>query len=90
MKRISDRRREQLKAYTKVRDEFMAAHPTCHHCGKKSQDPHHLRGRIGSLLTDTRYLIALCRKCHDFVGANPAKARELGLLCEYGKWGCTT
>ena len=90
MKRISDRRREQLKAYMAVRAEYMAANPMCCNCGKRASDIHHRRGKIGGLLTDTRFFSSVCRKCHDFIHDNPAKARELGLLCEYGKWGCTT
>ena len=47
---------------------------------------HHTRGRVGSLLCDTRHWRALCLKCHRDVGNNPAWARQVGLLCEKGLW----
>lgn len=50
---------------------------------------HHSRSRIGSLLLNEKYWIALCSKCHRFVHENPSWARTRGLLCEKGKWGLT-
>lgn len=47
---------------------------------------HHTRGRIGSLLCDTRHWKALCLSCHQQVGDNPEWARRVGLLCEKGLW----
>lgn len=55
-------------------------------CGKRHVDCHHTRGRIGALLMDQRFWKPLCRRHHEWVHAHPAKARELGLLCEAGKW----
>lgn len=55
-------------------------------CGKRHIDCHHSRGRVGSLQMDQRFWIPLCRRHHDFVADHTAKARELGLICELGKW----
>lgn len=43
-------------------------------------DRHHSKGRIGSLLNDKRFWVPVCRKAHDWIGANPARAKEFGLI----------
>ncbi len=47
---------------------------------------HHTRGRTGTLLLDERFWEGTCRWAHIWIGAHPAKARELGLLCAKGDW----
>lgn len=49
-------------------------------------EPHHSRGKLGSLLCDTRFWIPVCRAAHTWIDANREKARELGLLCKRGEW----
>lgn len=74
-KRASDARvRRQLVG------EKLASDPICERCSSApSCDVHEVvgRGRGGSFL-DRRLFKALCRQCHDFVGANPAIARTEG------------
>jgi hypothetical protein len=57
-------------------------------CGKSGQhqatDIHHVRGRVGPLLLDQRSFIYVCRTAHQWIGNNPAKAKELGLI--QGPW----
>ena len=89
MKRISDRQRQRLKEYAVARGRFMQDNPNCKSCGFKATELHHLRGRVASLLTDTRYFVSLCRSCHSFAHNYPNEARKIGLLCEKGKWGST-
>jgi hypothetical protein len=55
-------------------------------CGSRKADCHHTRGRVGALLLDERFWLPLCRRHHDWVVANPQRARELGLLCQRGHW----
>lgn len=85
---ISGTRRQTLLHYAKVKRMFMQEHKDCEfpECKRKATDVHHTRGRVGRLLCDVRFWAALCRQCHDWVGANPLKARELGLLCQPGEW----
>jgi len=58
-------------------------------CDRKTADNHHLRGKIGELLTDTRYFFPLCRHHHDWVRDHPVEARALNLLPPVGQWNTT-
>lgn len=83
---ISKVRHARLREYGKLRARFLHDRPHCERCKKRATDIHHKRGRVGRLLCMTEHWAGLCRRCHDFVGNNPKEARELGLLCEVGKW----
>ena len=48
-------------------------------CRQEMADVHHTKGRVGDLYTDTRWMVGLCRSCHDYVEAHPEWAREVGL-----------
>ena len=84
IKSCSDKRAKRLAEYSKVRKVFLASNPACSAklkgCRGKSSEVHHKRGRIGRLLCDTRFFVAICRRCHDWIGDNGAEARKLGLL----------
>lgn len=85
---MSARRKEQYEVYKPVAKAFLTAYPICQFpgCQCLSKDVHHKRGRHGSLLMDTNYWMAVCRKHHRWIGGNPKAALELGLL---GPWGRT-
>ncbi len=46
----------------------------------RSQEIHHVRGRIGAMLLDERYWLAASRSEHDWCHSHPSQARALGLL----------
>lgn len=52
-----------------------------------SKSPHHTRGRIGTLLCDTRYWLAVSERGHEWIHQHPKEAREHGWLCPVGFWG---
>jgi len=100
---IIDRRIEQLREletksdripteYAALAAEFKRQHPRCGVCGTNPVDDiHHSRGRLGSLLSDTRFWIPTCRTCHAWIDSNRNAARELTwngvpVLCEKGEW----
>ena len=89
IKKISNRQRKRLMEYRLARTMYMADHPTCEVCNEVATDCHHQRGRSGSLISDQRFFKALCRTHHDLCRDRPNEARELGILCEKGKWGCS-
>ena len=82
--------------YSEIAKLFKHAYPWCEACvairnvhassARETEDVHHKRGKVGLLLFDVRHFIPVCRTCHDWIGDNPEKARELGLLCEKGQW----
>jgi len=81
IKSVSDKKLIELKEYRVVRDGYLSANKICEHpeCKNLSEDLHHAKGRVGSLLTDVRYFKALCRRCHRWVEDNPDEAKAIGL-----------
>lgn len=100
IKKVSAERAKLNRQYLKARREFLIEHPVCWcsslhdlKTGKlicwsihRATDVHHSRGRAGSLLTDKRFFIAVCRAAHVWIENNLAQARSLGLLCAEGQW----
>ena len=91
--RTSDAQRVRNSAYKPVAEAYKLANPKCHCCGsifarpaRATSDVHHSRGKLGALLTDTRFFIAACRECHNWIGDHPDRARSAGLLCNVGSW----
>jgi hypothetical protein len=66
--------------YSVLRIEFLSKieNKICPITQKPTTDIHHKKGRLGSLLLDTRYWVALSREGHRFVEENPIWAKENG------------
>lgn len=85
---ISDRQRERLKRYRPIAEAYKRVNPICAVCvdmGKPkpprwTDDIHHKKGRLGDLLFDTRFFMAVCRQHHDMIDQNRAWAYERGYL----------
>lgn len=87
LRRVSKKRASEGKEYQAVSRAFLVANPTCQACYKEpATELHHKRGRIGKLLIDTRFFMAVDSDCHEFIHANPNRARELGLLAPANEW----
>lgn len=74
----------RLVEYKLVRDQYMIAHPVCEAniegvCTYEATDNHHRKGKIGELLCDVRYFLAVCRSCHNFIENSPTLAKKMGL-----------
>lgn len=80
IKKVSDKRKIENAKYLLLRIEFLGKpeNKKCPITGKPTTDVHHMKGRIGSLLLDTRYWVALSREGHKFVEENPEWAKENG------------
>lgn len=94
-KKITKSHRKKLRTYFAVSSDFLALpeNEWCLICRKlayefpgRATEVHHFRGRIGRLLTDTRFFIPSCRAHRDFPHAEPALARSLGLLASPVEW----
>ena len=81
IKSVSDKMLVSLREYRLVRDVYMDEHTICEHpeCSSPSTELHHKKGRVGNLLTDSRYFCALCHSHHEWAEKNPILAKELGL-----------
>jgi hypothetical protein len=80
IKKVSDKRKIENLKYQVLRIEFLSKpeNQKCPITGKQTTDIHHKKGRIGDLLLDTTYWVALSREGHKFVEENPIWAKENG------------
>lgn len=95
IKRISDKLRKRKLEYKKLRADFLIDNPWCA-WGLKQNPPqhiratsiHHTRGRLGRLLNDTRFWLAVSNEGHEWIHNHINEARGLGLICQPGQWNC--
>lgn len=81
----SKKRAKEERDYSTVRKEYLEEHPICEVCIRENNpykypatEIHHKKGRIGPLLTDSRYFLAVCRDHHEFIENNPKWAKLKG------------
>jgi len=77
---VSKKQAVRLLQYSADRKVFLdkPENAKCPITGWPTTDVHHKRGRIGDLLLDQRYWVALSREGHDYVEDNPIWAKENG------------
>lgn len=92
---LSKRQRERLKRYAiakrrwwpKVRNTLCPVLLKLY--GRRvwvSNKPHHVRGRMGSLLYDDRTFLAVSDEGHTFIHNNIEIARQHGWIAQAGDW----
>ena len=82
IRQVSEKRQTQLAIYRKKRGEYMGSVKVCEFkgCNHKPQDLHHKNGRVGAMVFNTAYFMAVCRVHHNWIHENPAEAREMDYL----------
>jgi hypothetical protein len=80
MRKVSKKRAEQNKEYSKTRLQFISEHEICERCKRPADEIHHKAGRNGDRLNDVRDFMSVCRPCHQWIHANPKESREAGWL----------
>lgn len=82
IKQVSDKRAKEQRIYAKIAPVFKLANPYCHArlsgCTTLTTEIHHIRGRENQKLNEVEYFLPVCRNCHDWIGANNTRAKELG------------
>ena len=83
IKKVSDKRKEQLDEYRPERDDFLKQNPLCQanvkcKAGTPSSELHHMEGRENGLLLDKDKWLALCTDCHGEFTKNSKEAIESG------------
>lgn len=80
IRRVSKQRAKDMKTYSQLRKQFLAAHPFCAvYPSKRSTDVHHMAKRgINYLKTET--WLAVSRDGHRFIHEHPDRARTKGWL----------
>lgn len=79
----SKKRATQERDYNNKRDSFLEENNVCEaqiegRCSYEATQVHHKKGRIGELLTDTRYFMAVCPACHQWIEEHPTEAKQKG------------
>lgn len=74
IKKMSKKRSIENKEYLKIREQFLKDNPICAVTGNQATEIHHMKGRIGSLLTDVRYFLPVSRIAHQKIEDNPVWA----------------
>lgn len=82
MKAVSDKRRKRDAVYAKRRLKvYERANGLCEFCRAAAcEQVHHIAGRGGPDPHRLDNLVGLCAGCHRDAHANPAWAREVGLM----------
>lgn len=78
IRKLSKKRAKQNREYSTLRKQFLELNPNCRVCGIEATDIHHKKGRTGHLLTDIRFFLPVCRRCHQRIELNPSWAKEKG------------
>jgi hypothetical protein len=76
----SVKRMAEERLYLKKKKEYLTAHIRCEvkGCNKVGEQLHHRKGRIGKLLYDERYFMAVCNEHHRIIEDNPELAIKNG------------
>lgn len=85
--KVSDKRWEELQVYKAKRAEYLMANPNCEarinsNCKVSACEIHHRKGKLGGLLYDSTYFLAVCRDCHTYIELHPIEAKEKGFSLE--------
>lgn len=79
----SNKQKVMEQSYSLVRKAFLLKNLKCQAdlpgCTNQSTEVHHKKGRIGNLLIDTKFFLAVCRNCHEIIENQPNLAKDLGL-----------
>lgn len=84
IKKVSDKRSDQMAQYKPMRLEFLKLYPKCQFegCECKSIEVHHKysgKDRSKFYLDDSTWM-AICRKHHAWIHAYPKQSRSMGYL----------
>lgn len=76
--KVSAKRKIENREYTIKRLQFLAQpeNQKCPITGKQTTDVHHKKGRVGDLLLDTKFWLAVSREGHKQIEENPEWAKE--------------
>ena len=79
---MSKSKAKEYRKWIVIKKGILERAPFCEiaDCMNHSIEVHHMRGRVGAMLTDPRYLIAICRRCHDWIHSNMKASRALKLV----------
>lgn len=76
----SKKRAAQEREYKELREMYLNMRPWCEvkGCHAPATEIHHMKGRIGELLTDVTWFLAVCRPHHIYIENHPIEAKKEG------------
>jgi|GEM_PF-5870850 hypothetical protein len=78
---IKARVRHDMPTYESVKKEYLKDNQMCEcGCGQRSVLIHHKKGRVGGLLCDPEFFMAVAYNCHVKIHNEPKEACEKGYL----------
>ncbi len=77
MKGYSDKRAAEMEQYNREAKEFVKG-KICPITNQPATEVHHKKGRIGKLLLDKRFWLAVSRNGHNKINNNPIWAMQMG------------
>lgn len=85
LNKMSEVEKKRQKKYMPLARAFRKDNPQCQLrvvgvCTSKTEAVHHTIGKVGELLCETKYWMASCFACNNWVEDNHAKAVELNLI----------
>lgn len=90
IKQVSANREEELREYRRESRKWIKEQKAqgikCPVTGRPVSEVHHSRGRVGSLLNEKQFWVAVSRQGHYWIHENPMLARMANLLAEVGDW----
>jgi len=78
IKKVSNKFAILQNQYKSIRNQYLKENSICVVTGKKATEIHHMKGRLGNLLIDTRYFLSVSREAHIKIELNPIWAKENG------------
>ena len=79
IRKLSKKRAAQNRIYLKKAKEFIKD-KFCPVTGTQATEVHHINGRIGDLLTDEQYWLAVSTEGHRWIHENVNEARKKGWI----------
>jgi len=75
------------RLYNKMAREYLLQNPQCAvFKNKPASEVHHRRGRLGTLLIDQRFWLAVSKEGHYLIHHHPVEAQKRKFICERGQW----
>ena len=86
IRKVSRAMAKRLREYAKKRGPFLEGKRCAVFPGNVATEIHHIRGRTGTLLLDSRYWLPVSRAGHYWIDTHRKEAQEKGWLAQLGQW----
>ena len=74
----ANKRKQEEAIYKVKRKRYLEENRICEACLKQATEIHHKKGRLGTMIYNELYFMAVCRTCHLYIENNPQEAKVKG------------